>query len=130
MKIKKILLTLVMMLVLISLIDMNFSRVFATDLMSGILKGMRDVTGGTNEITAAQGVINTVIGLIQLAGTGIAVIVISILGIKYMTASAGEKADIKKQAVPIVIGCLILFTAVNIMAIVADFGDTLNELGN
>lgn len=43
-----------------------------------------------------------------------------------MLASSSEKADIKKQAMPIVIGCVILFAAVNLVAIVASIGAGMN----
>ena len=74
------------------------------------------------------GAINTVIGLLQIAGTGISVLIVTILGIKYILASVGEKAEIKKQAVPIVIGAILLFGAVNIMAIVENFAN--NSINN
>lgn len=70
-------------------------------------------------------IINTVIGLMQIAGTGIAIIVVSILGIKYLIASPSEKADTKKSIMPIVIGCVLLFGAVNIMAAVSDFAQNV-----
>ena len=70
-------------------------------------------------------VINTIIGLLQVAGTGISLIVITMLGIKYIMASAGEKAEIKKQAIPIVVGCVLLFGAVNIMAAVEDMAQKI-----
>ena len=63
--------------------------------------------------------INTVIGLIQIAGTGIAVIMVTIQGVKYLMASPSEKGNVKHSAVPISIGCLLLFAAVNIVKIIA-----------
>lgn len=68
-------------------------------------------------------IINTVIGLLQVAGTGISVIVVSVLGIKYLLASPSEKADTKKAILPIVIGCVLLFGAVNLMAAVSDMAE-------
>ncbi len=52
---------------------------------------------------------------------------VTMLGIKYMLASSNEKADIKKQAIPIVIGCTLLFAAVNVVAIIAELGMSLNS---
>lgn len=66
-------------------------------------------------------VINAIIGTIQVAGTGIALIMVSVLGIKYMLAAPNEKADVKKQITPMVIGAIILFGAVNIIQIIATF---------
>ncbi len=66
-------------------------------------------------------IINSIIGIIQYAGSGIAVITVSILGIKYLLTSPSEKAEIKKMAEPIVIGCVLLFGSVNIAAIIYYF---------
>ncbi|MCR5185696.1 MAG: pilin [Clostridia bacterium] len=65
--------------------------------------------------------LNAIIGIIQFAGSGIAIIVVSILGIRYLFASPSEKADVKKMAFPIIIGCILLFGAVNIAGIIYDF---------
>lgn len=70
--------------------------------------------------------INDVIGLLQITGTGISVIVVTMLGIKYLIASPSEKADTKKMIMPILIGCILLFGAVNLVAIVADFSAVLD----
>lgn len=77
------------------------------------------VEGGAEE--GIGEVINIIIGLLQIAGTGIALIVITMCGIKYIIASPGEKADIKKQIIPIIIGCILLFGAVTLMSAVYDF---------
>ena len=71
-------------------------------------------------------VLNAVIKLIQIVGSGIAIIMVIMLGMKYMLASPGEKADYKKTAVPILIGCVLLFAASNIAGIIADVGMELN----
>lgn len=71
------------------------------------------------------GVLNAVVRLIQIAGTGISVLIVTILGIKYMFASSSDKADIKKMAMPIIIGCVLLFGAVNLVAAVAGIGAAL-----
>lgn len=98
-----------------------------TDDINDVVKNMK----GVNQVNIQQGnsisnAINSVIKLIQIVGSGIAVIVVTMLGVKYMIASTNEKADVKKQAVPIVIGCVLLFAAVNIAGIIADFGNSLN----
>ena len=70
--------------------------------------------------------INTVIGVLQVVGTGIALVVVSIMGIKYMMASPSEKADTKKMIISIFIGFVLLFGAVNLVAIVANFSDVVS----
>jgi type IV secretory pathway VirB2 component (pilin) len=95
-----------------------------------VIKEMKDVssmdTSSSDSTTGVKAVLNNVIGLLQVAGTGIAVITVTLLGVKYMLSSIEQKAEIKNRAVPIVIGCVILFGAVNLVAIVAQFAnDTL-----
>lgn len=74
-----------------------------------------------DKTTGVMAVINDVIGLLQLAGTGISVVTITLLGARYMLSSVDQKAEIKNRAMPVVIGCIILFGAVNLVAIVANF---------
>lgn len=71
--------------------------------------------------------INIVIGLIQVVGTGIAIVMVTIQGVKYIMASPSDKASVKHNAVPICIGCLLLFAAVNIVKIIADTATNLPQ---
>ena len=113
-------------------------------LMLSLVIGLNNAyaTGGINQIsgmsqastinpadinTGIGNTINNVIGLLQLAGTGIAVIIVTMLGIKYILASPSEKADTKKAIMPILIGCILLFGAVNLVAVVADFALVLDS---
>ncbi len=58
------------------------------------------------------------LGILQIAGTGIAFIMLVFIGIKYITASANEKAQLKGQLTGFAIGALLLFAGSNIAAIV------------
>lgn len=123
MKLKKIVVILILCIGFISIVP---KETFATDI-SSITNGMQNVgqvkSPEENKITK---VLNAVIRLIQVAGTGISVLVVTILGAKYMLASASEKADIKKTAMPIIIGCVLLFAATNLVSIIAGIGNGLN----
>jgi len=94
--------------------------------MDSITEGMKNVNNVTGvENSRVAQILNSVIKLIQVAGTGVSVIILTLLGIKYMLASSSEKAEIKKMAMPIVIGCVLLFAAVNLVAIIAGIGSGL-----
>ena len=118
---KKILiLSFVFAIMVLIMILPNF--VYATD-VEGIIGGMNSASSASvGDSKKIAPIINAVIYLLQFAGTGISIIVVTILGIKYMTASANEKAEVKKQAEPIVIGCILLFAAVNVVKIIASVG--------
>lgn len=89
--------------------------------MSNVTKP--DTTGGVVSGKGIPNAINRVIGLMQLVGSGIAIIVVTLLGVKYILASPSDKADVKKSITPIIIGCALLFGGVNIAATIADFSE-------
>lgn len=125
---KKIISILLIMLLLMSICITNQS--FATGI-NDIINNMSGVsiapdTANTSRITK---VINNVIGIIQVVGTGISLIVISLLGIKYILASPSDKADVKKNIMPILIGCVLLFAAVNIAGIIEKFTSGVGLVG-
>lgn len=88
------------------------------------MKGMAgedltDSTGGK-----LGDLINTAISIIQVAGTGISIIMVTMLGIKYLLAAPSDKADVKKQILPLLIGAIILFASVNLVGIISKVADT------
>lgn len=49
-----------------------------------------------------------VLGAIRIIGIITAVIVLAIIGLKYMFMSIQEKADYKKEMIPYIVGCFML----------------------
>ena len=109
----------IVILFLAILLLINFSIVQASEVVD-LMTGVTTPDGTDSGVASA---INNVIGLFQFAGTGIAVFVVTVLGIKYMLAAPSEKADVKKNIMPIIIGCILLFGAVNIVAIILTVSD-------
>ncbi len=66
---------------------------------------------------------NTIANILIAIGTVIAVIVSSILGIKFMIGSVEEKAQIKEALVPFIIGCIVIFGAFTIWKIFVNIGN-------
>lgn len=122
---KKVILKITLIIAILAIVIGFSNTVFATAEESIITKmeGVKNVTGTDGQVGH---VINVVIKLIQYAGSGISVITVTMLGVKYIMASANEKADLKKQGIPVVTGCVLLFAAVNLVGIIADFGESLN----
>jgi len=75
-------------------------------------------SAGVVELGTILGAILTVI---RIAGVGVAIIIITVLAMKYMMASPGDKADIKKHAVPYVIGAVVLMAASGIVGLLQVF---------
>ena len=107
------------------------SSCYALDI-SNVITGMKDAQNmdGTMKQDSGVGkVLNDAIGILQFVGTGVAVIMVTVLGAKYMLSSPDQKAEIKNRAMPVVIGAVILFAAVNLVAIVATFTSTALSVG-
>lgn len=91
------------------------------DLINGMDPGgnINDVLGGAgSSATKKVQIISGLFTTLQIIGTGISIIMVSKLGISYMMSSVDEKAEIKKRAVPIVIGSVLIVATVNILKIV------------
>ena len=78
-----------------------------------------NIAGGlTGTSSAAQGDVtkigNQLIGIITTVGVVVAVIILLVLGIKYMMGSASEKAEYKKTMIPYIIGFILLMTSTTV----------------
>lgn len=81
----------------------------------------------TSKFTSSSEITNLgqkIIGAIQVIGIVIAVVVLLVLGIKYMVGSAEEKAEYKKTMMPYVVGALLIFAASTIVNVL------YNVIGN
>lgn len=111
--------------ILIMSLFVGLINAYASD-VEGIIGAMNGTSQIATDGNRIRTTLNNVIGLIQIAGTGISVVMVTMLGIKYILASPSEKADVKKQIAPMLIGCVLVFGAVNLVAIVADFSLVLD----
>ena len=59
-----------------------------------------------------------IIGMVQAIGSIVSVLVLVILGIKYMMGSAEEKAEYKKTMIPYLVGAILIFGASAITKVV------------
>lgn len=83
----------------------------------------KDTAAKTSVTTA----VSTIITIIRIVGVCIAIVMLLAVSMKYMTAAAGEKAEIKKSAVQYVVGAVVLFGAVGILGIINDFAKNVSK---
>ena len=82
------------------------------------------------EISATSGILtlgSQIIGVVRTVGVLVAVVILLVLGIKYMMGSAEEKADYKKSMIPYLVGAVLIFAASAITGIVYDMATSLNK---
>ena len=92
--------------------------------VDGLFEGGNVETGGITNVGANLVSIITTIGII------VAVIVLLIIGIKYMMGSASEKAEYKKTMIPYLVGALIIFGASAIAKAVIAMTSSITAGGN
>lgn len=81
-----------------------------------------DVAGGSKLL----GKINIVLGWVNNIAIMASVLVLSIIGIKYMVGSVEEKAEYKKNMKPYLVGCVLAFGITTILKIISSVAQTLN----
>lgn len=106
----KILTTVLMVIMILATIG---NMVFGAD------KVISSFTPKTGESTSnIQTLGEQITGILQVIGIVVAVVVLTVVGIKYMMGSAEEKAEYKKVMVPYIIGALLVFAATSIVRVV------------
>lgn len=74
-------------------------------------------TTNANGASGLRDIGNNIVGVIQVIGTVLSVAALGIIGIKYMVASADEKAEYKKNLMPYLIGAIMVFGITNLLAL-------------
>lgn len=96
----------------------------ATDIESKI----KQISQG-NQNANPQQVVNlgsTIVTIMQTVGIVVAVVVLLVIGIKYMIGSAEEKAEYKKTMIPYIVGAVLIFASTTIVNVVYQIANGVN----
>ena len=97
----------------------------AADKTMAELNRMKDPIEVGNTSDKVGDIVNSIVVVVQVVGTGIAFIIILVLAMKYMTAAPGDKADIKKSAFIYLIGAIVVFGVPTILRIIMSFAGNI-----
>lgn len=87
--------------------------------------GKGNSVDSTIDVAELQNTSSYIYKLLLTIAIVIAVAVGMIIGIKFMLASADEKANLKEVLIPYVVGCFIIFSAFTIWKIVVNLGENV-----
>lgn len=104
--------SIILMVVMITSISLNVLALTPSEII-----GNTNVSG-TSEISAVG---KSIVGILQTVGIVISVVILIILGIKYMMGSAEEKADYKKSMIPYIVGAALIFAASALAQVIYQF---------
>lgn len=77
-----------------------------------------DISGTSISNDDALNLGNKLITVCSVIGSVLSVVFLIVIGLKYMTGSIEEKAEYKKNLMPYVIGCILVFAASTIAGII------------
>jgi hypothetical protein len=121
---KKVIKLIAIMLMAVMVVAVCSQAVLAAD-DSTSLNQFNNYGDNSGASTSAQKIIGALISIIQIIGTGVAIIMLIVLAIKYISAAPGDKAEIKKHAVVYVVGAIVLFAATGILGIIKSFANNV-----
>lgn len=104
------------LLIAIALITLSTTIVRATTGFEPIEPKPAGTAGEKVKNTAGQ-----ILTIVRIVGMAVAVIMLTILGIKYVAASPNEKADYKKGMTVYVVGAVLLFGASALLSVIQKF---------
>ncbi len=103
-------------LMLILTVFIFSTSVFADEIDPSKLKA--EYKGSTNEMmTIAQNVMGLIRNIAIIAG----VIILMVIGVKFILGSAEEKAEYKKSLIPLVVGIVIVISATTLVSFIFNF---------
>ena len=108
----KVISTLLLAIILVASIAGTVLAVDPNTVLNG-LNGNGNVQ--TNDLTKVG---NNIVTIIQVVGIVIAVIVLLVIGIKYMMGSASEKAEYKKTMIPYIVGAVLIFAGTSLVRVI------------
>lgn len=121
----KIVLIIAVFVLVLSALE-NFSLATTWETRVGDMLKKSNEYKDSSATKSAQNAVGAVITITRSVATGVAIIMLIVLAMKYMTAAPGDRADIKKHAVVYVVGAVVLFAASGILGIIANFADKIN----
>ena len=123
---KKSLMKLIISLIIISILGIcyNYTCVKAYN-WSGELDNTVALEDSSKVSSTLTGLAGTVVTVVRVICMGVAVIMLIVLGIKYMVSAPGDRATIMKHAWVYLVGAFIMFASSAILGIIAKFASSL-----
>lgn len=117
-KVIKIVSILLMVVMAVTMLSTSVFAAKSQDLDVGMFDTLQDNSTASE---SAKKIIGALISIAQVIGVGVAIIMLIVMAIKYISAAPTEKAEIKKSITIYVVGAIVLFAATGILEIIKNF---------
>lgn len=123
MKIMKRMLIITVVIALMLLFVQNVTMAYD---WSGDIKTATNANVNNGAVTSVNTMAKSIITITRTICMGVAITMLIVLAIKYMSAAPGDKATIKKSAVTYVVGAIVMFAAAGILTIIEQFASVIS----
>ena len=113
------------LLILLTFLIFTFIFNIVTNVYAAPTFSVEDLTGTPPSDASIKNVGNGIVTILTTIGIVLSVIVLIILGIKYMMGSVEERAEYKKTMMPYVIGATLVFAASIIANIIYNIANNI-----
>ena len=109
--------------ILLMLATMSYTTVSMAAEKSGVKPGaaFNEADAQSFQANGVQNIGSQIVKVVSTVGSIVSILVLVVLGIKYMMGSAEEKAEYKKTLLPYVIGAALVFAASGIATVIFNF---------
>lgn len=116
------------LLIVVALVASLSTIALASSQNPGLSGKIDEIAKGKDTITDDKiiGLGQSIVTIMQTIGIVVAVVVLLVLGIKYMMGSAEEKAEYKKTMIPYIVGAILIFASTTIVNVVYQLANGLN----
>lgn len=118
---KKTIVKIMSVALMVAMVAMCLSNVALADTTT-----MQVIDGkGSTTSKSFQEILKVILGITQVIGVAIAIIMLVVLAIKYISAAPGDMAEVKKHAVAYIVGAVVLFAASGIIGLISQFATNI-----
>ncbi len=82
---------------------------------------------GNDIIGASKNIMGSILNIVQIVAVGVAIIMLIVLAIKYISSAPNDKAEIKKHAVVYIVGAFVLFASAGILGVIKKFAGNIKK---
>lgn len=114
---------------MVLIVIMIFSSIAYADNDNFSFSEINNQTAGEDIKNPVKKAVGAVMGAVRIIATGVAIVMISVVAMKYLMAAPGDRADMKKASIQYVVGAVLVFGAANILTILVNaFTDMVPEI--
>ena len=118
---RKIVCLVLLFIMIITIINITVQATDSTYSGARSVTQFDDIGDDTTTSETMASWLGSALVIVQVVGSGVAIIMLVVIAIKYITSAPSDKASIKKQAVVYVIGAIVLFATSAILVIIREF---------